>query len=366
LIAGLGTLSLGWIGTTGNAWEVPSVPFYADKENLLRYLDAAGTEHEIRTVEDWLKRRAHILANFEQVAGMLPDDARRVPLDVRIDREELIAEGNYLRQHLTFAAEAGDRVPAYLLLPQGKSGRRPAVLCLHQTIRVGKDEPTGLNQSEKPYGAELAARGYVVLAVDYPNFGESTCDPYALGYASATMKGIWNHRAAVDLLCSLDQVDPDRLGVMGHSLGGHNSIFAALFDSRLRAVVSSCGFNSFPHYYGGNLTGWSHAGYMPRIKDRYACDPRQMPFDFTELVAALAPRAFLAIAPQHDENFAMEGVTACLEAARPVYALYGVPARLKGIHPDCGHVFEPAQRAIAYEWFERWLGEGEVERTSSR
>ena len=56
-----------------------------------------------------------------------------------------------------------------------------------------------------------------------------------------------------------------RIGVIGHSLGGHNAIFTALFDGRIKAVVSSCGFNAFPFYYKGNIAGWSHQGYMPRL-----------------------------------------------------------------------------------------------------
>ena len=83
------------------------------------------------------------------------------------------------------------------------------------------------------------------------------------------MKGIWNHTRAVDLLQSLPEVDAERIGCIGHSLGGHNTIFVGVFDTRLKVLVSSCGFNSFFKYYGGDLTGWSHKGYMPRIAEVY-------------------------------------------------------------------------------------------------
>ena len=83
-------------------------------------------------------------------------------------------------------------MPAWLLIPDAaRDGtvRRPAVLCLHQTIAIGKDEPVGLGTNlELAYARELAARGYVALAPDYPNFGEYKVDVYSLGYASATMK----------------------------------------------------------------------------------------------------------------------------------------------------------------------------------
>ena len=54
-----------------------------------------------------------------------------------------------------------------------------------------------------------------------------------------------------------------------------------MFDERVKVAATSCGFNSFRKYMGGNLSGWSHNGYMPRIKERYDCDPAKMPFDFT-------------------------------------------------------------------------------------
>lgn len=330
-------------------------PFYADKTRLLVVLDSHSREQPVRTIAEWSQRRAHILANMQQVMGPLPGAERRCPLDVQVV-EEVAGEG-HTRRKLSFAPEPGDRVPAYLLLPKGEARRRPAVLCLHQTHPLGKGEPAGLGDNpNKKYALELAQRGYVTLAVDYPNFGEYQFDPYAHGYTSATMKGIWNHIRAIDLLASLDEVDPQRIGVIGHSLGGHNSLFVAVFDKRIRAVVSSCGYCSFPRYYDGRLAGWSHKGYMPRIHDVYELNPAKMPFDFTEVLAALAPRPCLTIAPLHDLNFAVEGVRECQVAARPVYELFGAADRLAVSYPDCEHDFPPAERRRAYAWFDRWLG----------
>ena len=110
-----------------------------------------------------------------------------------------------------------------------------------------------MGKPNRGYAGELAERRMVVLAPDYPGYGDYKIDVYSKGYASATMKGIWNHMRAVDLLQSLPEVDPERIGVIGHSLGGHNSIFVAVFDPRIKAVVSSCGFNAFPKYMGGDL-----------------------------------------------------------------------------------------------------------------
>jgi len=331
-----------------------SPPFYPDKLRLLAWRDEMGVEHPIEKASDWPKRRAHILAGMEQVMGPRPAEGNRTPPDLRILEEVRLPA--YTRQKITLGAEAGDRVPAYLLIPHDLKGPAPAMLCLHQTTPLGKGEPAGLGgKTNLHYAHELAGRGYVTLAPDYPTFGDYAIDVYEGGYASATMKGIRNHIRAVDLLSSLPQVDRQRLGVIGHSLGGHNALFVAAFDPRLKAVVTSCGFNSFFKYQGGDLTGWSHAGYMPRIASIYSRDPKLMPFDFTEVLAALAPRAVFVNAPMGDSNFEVSGVKDCVLAASPVYALLGAGDRLTVRHPDCGHDFPPEVRFEAYAWLEQWL-----------
>ncbi len=331
-------------------------PSYPDKARLLVYRDADGKEHPVRTAADWAKRRRHVLANMEQVMGPMPGDERKVPPDPRVTEE--VKTNAYVRRKLTYASEKGDRVPAYLFVPlDGKEGKRPAVLCLHPTHReLGKGVPAGLGgKPDRHYAIHLAERGYVTLAPDYPNSGDYTFDAYKHGYASATMKAVWNHARAVDLLQSLPEVDGDRIGVLGHSLGGHNSMFVAAFDERIKCVVSNCGFCSFPTYFKGDLKGWSHDGYMPRLRTVYELKPEKVPFDFPEVVAALAPRPFLASAPVKDHNFDVQGVKDCVAAARPVYELLGAGEKLAANYPDCDHNFPDEARKVAYEWLDRWL-----------
>jgi len=195
----------------------------------------------------------------------LPGKEKRVPLDVQVESEERTPA--FIRRKLTYAAAPGERVPAYLLLPLGRRGKGPAVLALHQTVVIGKAEPVGLGGAPNlHYGEELAKRGYVVLAPDYPAFGEHATDVYAKGWASATLKAVWDNMRGVDLLQTLPEVDGRRIGCLGHSLGGHNTLFTGAFDARIQALVSNCGFTAFRKYHGGNITGWSGDHYMPRIR----------------------------------------------------------------------------------------------------
>src|SRR5207237_6160302 len=100
----------------------------------------------------------------------------------------------------------------------------------------------------RAYARDLAERGYVVLAPAYPLMANHQPNLKSLGYQSGTMKGIWDNKRGLDLLAGLPMVDKRRIGAIGHSLGGHNAIYTAVFDDRIRVVVSSCGFDSFVDY----------------------------------------------------------------------------------------------------------------------
>lgn len=284
--------------------------------------------------------------------GQLPNPAHRVPLDVREESRE-DADG-YTRIKLTFQADRQHRVPAYLLMPDGLKGPTAAILCLHPTHVLGKSQICGLGgQPSRFYAHELAQRGFICLAPDYPTFGDY--GDVLPEYVSGTMQAIWDNVRAVDLLESLPEVDRDRIGVIGHSLGGHNALFTSVFDLRLRAVVTSCGFTSFADYYGGDLTGWTSQRYMPRIATQYGKDPVMMPFDFHEVIAAIAPRPIFVSAPVHDSNFAMKGVVKAINRARPVYNLFEDDAALRAEFPVCEHDFPEEIRRAVYVWLGQHL-----------
>lgn len=288
--------------------------------------------------------RREILRRMEQVMGPCPALSHNPP-PLQIDSRQTIGEIQCTK--LRLEVEPGDWLPALLLSPPGKSTvRRPAVLCLHQTTRMGKEEPAGLGgNSNLHYGLELARRGFLTLCPDYPNFGEYNCDPYSKGYASATMKGIYNHRRALQWLAHSPGVDPHRLFACGHSLGGHNALFLAAFAPQVRAVITSCGFTRFRHYMHGDLTGWSHKGYMPRIATLYNKQASQMPFEFEHVLSAIAPRPIFVNAPLNDSNFDNRGVREAIAASHH--------PRITAVSPPSGHDFPTAERLQAYDWLQK-------------
>lgn len=334
-------------------WAAP--PSYPDHSSLLIVRDAAGKETPITTVEQWEQRRQHIIANMELTMGEYPKNRQKLPLEPKVLEEKEFDQ--FTRTKLTIQVDANDRLPMYLFIPKKRDGKLPAMVCLHPTHQqLGKGVPAGLGpKSDRHYAVHLAERGYVTIAPDYPNMGEYKLNVYDMGYQSATMKAIVNHQRVVDYLQTRAEVDADRIGAIGHSLGGHNSIFLGVFEPRIKVVLSNCGFNSFAKYMKGNLTGWSHAGYMPLIKSKYDVNPHKMPWDFTEAVAALAPRAFLASAPVNDDNFEVSGVQDCMKAAEPVYQLFKAADKLKANYPMCKHDFPDDVRDVAFAFIDQQL-----------
>jgi dienelactone hydrolase len=329
------------------------------RENLLVRHDASGAVMPVRTVAEWQQRRAEAVRGLESVMGALPAPKVRAPLDVRVDEE--VDCGTFVRRKISYQSEPGSRVPAYLCIPKAAlaadfgTKKFPGVLCPHPTDNiVGCGVVVGLGtRPNRAYASELAARGFVTIAPNYPHLAGYAPDLKALGYASGSMKAVWDNIRALDLLESLPFVRPGKFATIGHSLGGHNSVFTAIFEPRLVAVVSSCGLDSLLDYYGGDPKvwgpgkAWAQERYMPRMA-AYAGRLQDTPWDFFELIGALAPRPVFINAPLRDSNFKWDSVDRIAASAREIYKLYGVPDRLRVEHPDSEHDFPDAMREIAY------------------
>lgn len=315
--------------------------------------NVVGMEH-LKNKKDWLVQKKKILAAMQKVMGTLPEK-KNLPLKIeRFKNEEL---PNFTRTKITYQSDDGDAVPAYLLIPKNLKRPAPAMLCLHQTTKIGKDEPAGLGgKPSLQYAKELAERGYVAIVPDYPYLGENNFDPYQNNYASCTMKGIVNHRRAIDVLQSLPMVDKKKIGSIGHSLGGHNTLFVAAFEPRIKVMVSSCGFTKASKYYQGDLTGWSGIRYMPLIATKFDKDPKKIPFDFPDLLIALAPRPLFINAPLHDGNFDVSGVRDCVDIVLPIYEnIFRAKENLLVKYPDTGHEFPDEIRGQAYDFLDNFL-----------
>lgn len=337
------------------------------EKSILTYLDESGKYKPIMNLKEWEIRRKQILNGMEAAMGKLPSREGLPPMDIQY--VDSLKGTNYTRFTIRFTVAENEMLPAYLYIPDNKVGKDkfPAMVALHETDSIGKQSVDGQGKNKNlAYAKELAGRGYVVIAPDYPGFGD--LQPYDFSvdrYQSGTMKGIFDHIRCIDLLVSRNEVDPDRIGVIGHSLGGHNAMFVGAFDTRLKVIVSSCGWTPFAYYdlgeevakkYGGRLGPYAQDRYMPLLREKYNVEGDQFPFDFIDVIAAFVPRAFFSNSPEHDDNFDVNGVRAGLGEASSVYRLFGRENQLQVRYPDVKHDFPAEVRMEAYRFIDSVLG----------
>lgn len=334
--------------------------------SLLYFEDSTHKEVPVTTIADWEKKRSQILDDMQKVMGVLPD--RKGLPDFDLNFTDSLREEKYTRFTINFLVAANERLTAYLYLPHSNGTQQtyPAILALHETDSLGKGSVDGQGKNKNlAYAKELAQRGYIVIAPDYPSFGD--LQPYDFDkdrYESGTMKGIFDHMRCVDLLQTMSNVNPEKIGVIGHSLGGHNATFVGAFDTRLKIVVTSSGWTLFDYYntgektiekYGHRLGPWAIPRYMPLLREKYSLDSTKIPFDFDEVIAAIAPRVYFSNSPIGDKNFDVNGVKKGIEEAMQVYRFLKVPDNLQVYYPDSGHDFPTEIRMKAYNMIDKVL-----------
>jgi dienelactone hydrolase len=262
----------------------------------------------VKTAADWSKRREQVLATWWNLIGRWPPLIERP--EVRY--LEQTHRDNFTQHKVSVEIAPNQQmVPGYLLVPDRLSpARLPAVLVVYYDAETG----AGLNDKElRDFGYQLAKRGFVVLSIGTPEFcslnppykplwdtpaGQSLLQPLsALAYVAANC-----HTA----LAHLPNVDPERIGVTGHSYGGKWAMFAScLYDKFACAVWSDPGIvfdETRPNinYWEPWYLGWDAKVRRERGVPNEA-RPRTGPYktmietgrDLHELHALMAPRPFL-------------------------------------------------------------------------
>ncbi|MDQ0615337.1 dienelactone hydrolase [Microbacterium sp. W4I4] len=313
------------------------------------------------TAGGWQSRRAEILERWLDALGELP------PLlsEPRVELGEAESFPTHVRRRIVFTTGDQDQVPALVLTPIAP-GRRPAVLALHPTAEEGKaDIATAEGRDDRRYALELVERGYVVLAPDAITAGERVsagAQPFATAEfvrshpgTSPVAKMLSDHRHALSVLAALDEVDPTRIGVIGHSLGGYNAWFLAGLDARVAAVVSSCGFLAFAGDPDENRWGerdwFSHFPLLsPMLREG------NVPFEWTEILALVAPTPLFTWLATGDEYFPnwRESIAA-LQTVSDLYTQLEQPDAMVSWVGHGGHDFPAHVREAAYGFLDRRL-----------
>jgi len=352
---------------------------YGEQAGRAELTDLLITEgRKITTPKAWQARREEIKNLLKVFLGEPPK--AKTPLAAKTIEEK--SHETHILRKVVFESEARESVASFLLIPRNLRGKTPVVICPHQTTQAGKKEPAGLAGNPQLQTAlHLVQRGFITFTYDAICFGERH-DPTTGHYGDAIPfyqkhprwsllgKMIWDLSRVIDYLETLDFVDSQRIGSVGHSHGGITTLFAMAFDERIRAGASNCGFDTFR--IDGNTWRWSHAtALLPRL-GFYVSNPRinmdfyravpdseviQTPFDMHEMLSLIAPRPLFLSTSDEDFVFPNAGWSArrSLGRVNPVYELLGSSEKLSSYFFSAGHNFPAEASNQAYTWLERWL-----------
>jgi pimeloyl-ACP methyl ester carboxylesterase len=182
----------------------------------------------------------------------------------------------------------------------------------------------------------LVQAGYAVLAYDQSGFGSrmNEAAPFydRAPHWSQMGRLVEDARAAVDALQKDTLVDPQHIYLFGYSLGGTVGLYTAALDDRVKGVVSISGFTPMRSDTAaqgdGGIARYSHErGLIPRLGFFIGHEP-QIPYDFDEVIAAIAPRPVLVVQPQLDRDASPAAVRGAVDRAAKVYTMYGASGKL--------------------------------------
>ena len=300
----------------------------------------------IKSLSGWKKQREVIKKRWLNYLGAL--EPNPVPPELKVLKED--RPKGLIRQLVEYESEPGIMVKGYLIKPQNISKPLPGVVAMHSTSDKQMVYIAGVEEGKiVAFGYKLAQQGFVVfcpLCFLWHNKGERTYEqqvelfhkqhPNSKGMA----KMLFDAQRAVDVLVNLEEVDPERIGAMGHSLGAKEVLYLAAFDDRVKVTVSNEGG------IGIDFSNWDDVWYLGK-------DIHNFGHQHHEVLSLVAPKSFLLIGGDSADG---EKSRPYVEAVLPVYDLYGNKRQnIELFNHGQGHSAIPAAEKLTYDWMKKYL-----------
>ncbi len=343
----------------------PAKRIYSPMQHVLETYEAntPALAFSAKTEADWKVWRGKLRRKLMDLLGGLDDP--RCDLAAQVGKRRKMV--GYTREHVIFQSRPNLTVAAWVLIPEGASGRLPAMVCLHGH-GAGKDEIVGINDDgteraeyggyQKDFAIRAARRGFLVIAPDMLSFGErrdqaeialgkghSSCRRPSLAgmLLGRTMPGlrVYDVMRCIDYLETRPECDPKRIGCMGISGGGEITTFAAAVEERISAALIS-----------GYLAQWKDSIVsILHCEDNYVPGALQWG-EMSDVASLIAPRPVFFENGTADTIFPLKSARAAFKAIKEAYKVAGWPHRcamevFTGEHQFCG--------GQGFPFLEQWL-----------
>ena len=309
---------------------------------------------ELMSIPAFEEHRKRVRDHFMIAIGGLPEE--RTSLNVQCTGS--VDRGAFTIEKLIYESLPEFYVTAALYVPKGIVSPQPAVVFVHGHSDLGKSYPT-----YQAVCVDLAANGFVVLAVDPPGQGErfQYFDPakgeriiggcttehtyaglqFTLGGASIGRHFIWDVMRGIDYLETRPEVDPTRIGLTGNSGGGTQSCLLMMSEPRFAAAVPCTFVMTLESYM---KTGQAQDGEQI-VPGCFANGP-----DHDDYITAMAPKPVLVGAAAYD-YFPIEGAIEAVDRAKRIYALYGAEDHVDIAIAPTRHAYSPHLRQACVNWY---------------
>ena len=317
------------------------------------------------TRAEWEKQRTQIRTQLWLLLGKLPPRPARPEVQT-LKRED---RGDYWLEKFQFDNGAGATVPGYLFLPKRAIAKSPAILYCHWhggQYDNGKEEMLRAEHTPQEPGPVLARRGYVVLGIDAYCFGERNGqgpggpkEKGGAGEMTASKFNLWVGRTlwgmilrddlmALDYLVSRPEVDADRVGVTGISMGATRSWWLLALDDRIKTGVAVACLTRYQNLIEQqSLPAHGIYYFVPGMLNH---------FDTEAVIALIAPRPVLMLTGDKDGGSPLGGIQIIESKVRPVYKLCERENEYQSVvFPGIGHVYLPDMWDKMLVWMDQHL-----------
>jgi hypothetical protein len=301
----------------------------------------------------------------QELWGLLGDLPLHRPATAR--RLHTEAGPGYTLEHLELDLNGIEPVPALLLVPEKRPRPAPALLYIHahgDNYDLGKEElMTGLDVLA-PYAPVCAEKGLVTLAIDSWCFSGRKHQPDGRrGEHDAFKRMLWHGQVlwgmmlfdevqAITYLAGRPEVDSQRIGVFGLSMGSTKAWWLAALDLRVRLCVNLCCLTDYEELiHIDNLSGHGVYYYVPGLLKH---------FQAHEICELIVPRPHLSLNGRRDLLTPPAGVQRIRDHLLPLYRRYGRGEDCRIELFDCGHEETPEMRTLVFQWLDEHLARGDT------
>ena len=342
------------------ATPVAAAATISDKTNA-RGTSAVGSETAEPSSEMFAVQQEKRRKELRGLLGDLPWAHRPGPARV-VSKEEY---EDYTLERLVLDLNGVEQVPALLLIPRKRQTPAPGLLYIHWhggMYDLGKEQLLRGVNAQPAYAPVCVEKGLVTLAIDSWCFGERKREANGRqGEENAFKRMLWNGQVlygmmmfdefrAMDYLASRPDVDAQRIGALGMSMGSTKAWWLAALDPRVKVCMDVCCLTDFDELIKAHgLQGHGVYYYVPSLLKH---------FQTAEINELIVPRPHLSVNGRRDELTPAAGVEKVRDYLLPLYRKYGKEADCHVELFDCEHVELPEMRALILEWMDRYLAQG--------